>query len=69
MVMGPGSVVGEAITKHSDVDAISFTGSVNIGRHIARIEKISATCNKPKTPERFLRAVAAIPSNPRLATT
>jgi aldehyde dehydrogenase (NAD+) len=33
--MGRGSVVGEALLESSDVDAISFTGSVDTGRHVA----------------------------------
>jgi alpha-ketoglutaric semialdehyde dehydrogenase len=36
LVMGRGSVVGEAIVNSPDVDAISFTGSVTTGRAIAR---------------------------------
>ncbi|MGL4243000.1 MAG: aldehyde dehydrogenase family protein [Beijerinckiaceae bacterium] len=35
IVMGKGSVVGQAIIDHPDVTAISFTGSVNTGRRIA----------------------------------
>jgi acyl-CoA reductase-like NAD-dependent aldehyde dehydrogenase len=35
LVMGRGSVVGEAIIKSKDVAAISFTGSVSTGRKIA----------------------------------
>ena len=35
LVMGRGSVVGEALLKHTDVAAISFTGSVATGRTIA----------------------------------
>jgi len=35
LVMGKGSVVGQAIIEHPDVAAISFTGSVNTGRRIA----------------------------------
>jgi alpha-ketoglutaric semialdehyde dehydrogenase len=35
LVMGRGSVVGEALLKHPDVAAISFTGSVATGRAIA----------------------------------
>jgi alpha-ketoglutaric semialdehyde dehydrogenase len=38
LVMGRGSVVGEAILKSKDVNAVSFTGSVPTGR------KIAATC-------------------------
>jgi alpha-ketoglutaric semialdehyde dehydrogenase len=35
LVMGRGSVVGEAILAHPDVNAVSFTGSVQTGRRIA----------------------------------
>ena len=35
LVMGRGSVVGEVLTRHPDVAAISFTGSVATGRTIA----------------------------------
>ena len=35
LVMGKGSVVGQAMIDHPDVAAISFTGSVNTGRRIA----------------------------------
>ena len=36
LVMGRGSVVGEAMLEHTDVDAISFTGSVPTGRQRRR---------------------------------
>jgi alpha-ketoglutaric semialdehyde dehydrogenase len=36
LVMGRGSVVGDALVKSPDVDAISFTGSVEVGKGIAR---------------------------------
>lgn len=36
IVLGSGSVVGEAIVTHKDIAAISFTGSVPTGRSIAR---------------------------------
>lgn len=36
LVMGSGREVGEAITTSADVNAVSFTGSVAVGRHIAR---------------------------------
>jgi aldehyde dehydrogenase (NAD+) len=36
LVMGRGSVVGEALVTSNDVDAITFTGSVPTGRAIAR---------------------------------
>jgi len=35
LVMGRGSVVGQAILEHSQVDAVSFTGSVSTGKRIA----------------------------------
>jgi aldehyde dehydrogenase (NAD+) len=35
LVMGRGSVVGEAILTHPDVNAVSFTGSVATGRRVA----------------------------------
>ena len=35
LVMGRGSVVGDAMLAHLDIDAISFTGSVPVGRGIA----------------------------------
>jgi aldehyde dehydrogenase (NAD+) len=38
LVMGRGSVVGQTILKHRDVNAVSFTGSVPTGRQVA------ATC-------------------------
>lgn len=43
LVAGSGSVVGDAMTRSADVDAISFTGSVGVGRQIAHnaIENMS----------------------------
>jgi aldehyde dehydrogenase (NAD+) len=35
LVMGRGAMVGEAILKHKDIAAVSFTGSVATGRRIA----------------------------------
>lgn len=35
LVMGRGSVVGNAIVMHPEIDAISFTGSVPVGRSLA----------------------------------
>ena len=35
LVMGPGSTVGEALLESPDIAAISFTGSVDTGRHVA----------------------------------
>ncbi|MBV1901765.1 MAG: aldehyde dehydrogenase family protein, partial [Kordiimonadaceae bacterium] len=37
LVMGRGSIVGEAIVTHKDIDAVSFTGSVTTGNHIAEV--------------------------------
>ncbi len=34
LVMGPGSQVGQTLLHHSEVDAISFTGSVDTGRRV-----------------------------------
>ena len=36
LVMGRGSVVGQAMLEHPDVTAISFTGSVETGRRVAQ---------------------------------
>ena len=35
LVMGPGSVIGQALVDHPDVTAISFTGSEAVGQRIA----------------------------------
>jgi len=35
LVMGRGSVIGDALVKHPGIAAISFTGSVGVGRRIA----------------------------------
>ncbi len=35
LVMGRGSVIGDALVRHPGVHAISFTGSVDVGRRIA----------------------------------
>ena len=35
LVMGSGRVIGEALVQHADVAAISFTGSVGVGKGIA----------------------------------
>ncbi|ARP93368.1 aldehyde dehydrogenase family protein [Bordetella genomosp. 13] len=44
LVMGRGSVIGNALVDHPDVDAISFTGSVGVGRAIA--ERAAHTMKK-----------------------
>jgi aldehyde dehydrogenase (NAD+) len=36
LVMGRGSVVGQAMLEHKDVSAITFTGSVPTGRRVAQ---------------------------------
>lgn len=33
-VTGPGSTVGQTLTEHDDVDAVSFTGSGKVGKHV-----------------------------------
>jgi len=40
LVMGRGTVVGEAILQSPDIDAVTFTGSVATGKHVA------ATCTE-----------------------
>lgn len=35
LVVGSGAIVGEAITRHREIDAVSFTGSTTTGRHLA----------------------------------
>jgi acyl-CoA reductase-like NAD-dependent aldehyde dehydrogenase len=35
MVIGSGGVVGEALVTHPGIDAITFTGSEGVGRHVA----------------------------------
>ncbi|HTR96310.1 MAG TPA: aldehyde dehydrogenase family protein [Candidatus Acidoferrales bacterium] len=37
VVPGRGSVAGEALVRHPDVDKISFTGSTEVGRHLMKI--------------------------------
>ena len=37
VVTGKGSVIGEALNVHPDVDKLSFTGSTNVGRHVAEV--------------------------------
>lgn len=36
VVTGLGSVAGERLVQHPDVDKVSFTGSTEVGRHVAR---------------------------------
>lgn len=35
LVMGSGAEIGDALTRHSGIDAITFTGSLDVGRTIA----------------------------------
>ncbi|CAM3509655.1 aldehyde dehydrogenase family protein [Nocardioides zeicaulis] len=37
VVTGRGSVVGEAIVQHHGIDKVSFTGSTEVGRHVAAV--------------------------------
>jgi acyl-CoA reductase-like NAD-dependent aldehyde dehydrogenase len=48
LVMGPGSVVGRAMVAHPDIAAISFTGSAQTGRMIAR--------HAPELPIKLVRS-------------
>jgi acyl-CoA reductase-like NAD-dependent aldehyde dehydrogenase len=48
VVTGSGSVIGEALLKHPDVDKIAFTGSTAIGRHAA---SVAGETLKPVTME------------------
>jgi aldehyde dehydrogenase (NAD+) len=43
VVTGPGSEVGAALVEHPEVDAISFTGSTEVGHGILRVASKSAT--------------------------
>ena len=43
MVLGAGSKVGEAIINSTDIDAITFTGSLNTGRRIAQAAATNLT--------------------------
>ncbi|HYG53715.1 MAG TPA: aldehyde dehydrogenase family protein [Burkholderiales bacterium] len=36
LVMGRGSVIGEALSRHSGIDAVSFTGSAAVGKRVAQ---------------------------------
>lgn len=36
IITGRGSVAGERLVQHPDVDKVSFTGSTEVGRHVAR---------------------------------
>jgi acyl-CoA reductase-like NAD-dependent aldehyde dehydrogenase len=48
VVTGPGSVVGEALAAHPDVDMVSFTGSTAAGRRVATL---AAAAIRPVTLE------------------
>lgn len=37
LVMGKGSILGESLVSHPDIAAISFTGSIDVGTHIAGV--------------------------------
>lgn len=37
VVTGSGSVVGDALTNHSDIDKVAFTGSTEVGRNISEV--------------------------------
>ncbi len=46
-VTGPGDVVGKAITLHEDIDAVSFTGSLEVGKYV--YEQASETGKRVQT--------------------
>ena len=46
LVMGRGSVVGQAMLEHPDVTAISFTGSVETGRRVAHACVVASPMKK-----------------------
>jgi len=46
LVVGSGSVVGQTLLEHPDVAAISFTGSVQMGRKIAQVCVLSNPMKK-----------------------
>jgi acyl-CoA reductase-like NAD-dependent aldehyde dehydrogenase len=69
LVNGEGTLVGEALTTHPDVDVISFTGSTSVGRRIASlaagtIKRVALELggNSPTlvTPDADLDRVAAL---------
>jgi alpha-ketoglutaric semialdehyde dehydrogenase len=37
LVMGPGSTVGEALVQDARLDGVTFTGSTDVGRHVASV--------------------------------
>ncbi|MET4427184.1 MULTISPECIES: aldehyde dehydrogenase family protein [unclassified Mycolicibacterium] len=37
VITGRGSVAGEALTNHPHVDKVSFTGSTEVGKHVAKV--------------------------------
>ncbi len=59
MVGGRGSVVGDALTRHKDVDMISMTGSVATGKKIMAAARIETRLDKVEgIPEGLKQALA-----------
>ncbi|MFA6505461.1 MAG: aldehyde dehydrogenase family protein [Treponemataceae bacterium] len=48
VVTGPGSVIGDAMSRHPGIDKIAFTGSTEVGREVA---KAAGASIKPMTME------------------
>ena len=48
LVMGPGTVIGDALVNHPGVNAISFAGSVGVGNRIA--QACVKNLNRPAWP-------------------
>lgn len=48
IITGPGSVIGDAMSRHPDIDKIAFTGSTEVGREVA---KAAGSMIKPTTME------------------
>ncbi len=65
LVTGLGTVVGEALVKHPEVDAISFTGSTRAGK---RISELAAQTVKRVTLELGGKSAAVILDDADLAT-
>ena len=65
MVTGLGPVVGEALVKHREVDAISFTGSTRAGK---RISELAAQTVKRVTMELGGKSASVILDDADLAT-
>lgn len=45
IVTGRGSVVGQAILEHQDIDKLAFTGSTNVGYTVAEVAAENGSSN------------------------